>query len=104
METLSKKKGGSDGLKMFCGTEQVLASLLLRGNLHERQRNNLQGTEEETADSGGAPRKVQSGTEPLGSGGGGRAKDSEEEEATCGGPQRNSEEDAGRGEQVKDAA
>lgn len=82
----------------------MLASLLLRGNLHERQRNNLQGTEEETADSGGAPRKVQSGTEPLGSGGGGRAKDSEEEEATCGGPQRNSEEDAGRGERVKDAA
>lgn len=57
--------GGSGGLKTFCGTELVLTSSMLRESLHKGQRSDLQRTEGETADSGWAPRKVQSGTEPL---------------------------------------
>lgn len=67
---------------MFCGTEQVSASLLLRESLHEGQR-----TGKEAADASGAPRKVQSASEPLGRGRGSREKGREEEEAACVGPQ-----------------
>lgn len=86
LEALGEKEGGLR-TEMCCGTEQVLASLLLREKLHEGQRSDLQWTGKEAADASWAPRKVQSGSEPLGRGSGSREKGSGEEEAACVGPQ-----------------